>query len=287
MALDIDALSNTRAVEYEVRTPEDADGMFDILTYQKGGSVVRMLEQWLGIRRVPRRCAPLPRPLPAREHRDHRSVGRARGTRPTSRRAASWTRGSSSPGSPRSPCEPDGDGVRLTQRRFRYDGADATEQWSIPMLVRACDRVRRRPKPVLLDDDTTTIPHDAARCAVVLNAGGEGFYRVAYPPGVARRDSSRAGADAARALRRSSTTRGPAVVAGHACRPPSSSTSRARLDDETDVVVWRALVARLRNLTRLVDGDALDALRVRRSARSCARRSPARAGTRRADEGPA
>ena len=53
MALDIDALSNTRTVEYEVHTPEDADGMFDVLTYQKGGSVVRMLEQWLGAGRVP------------------------------------------------------------------------------------------------------------------------------------------------------------------------------------------------------------------------------------------
>ena len=29
-------------------TPEDADGMFDLLTYQKGGSVLRMLERWLG-----------------------------------------------------------------------------------------------------------------------------------------------------------------------------------------------------------------------------------------------
>ncbi|MGH8977292.1 MAG: M1 family metallopeptidase, partial [Acidimicrobiia bacterium] len=47
-ALDVDALSNTRAVEYEVSTPEDADAMFDVLTYLKGGSVVRMLERWLG-----------------------------------------------------------------------------------------------------------------------------------------------------------------------------------------------------------------------------------------------
>src|SRR4051794_28680334 len=47
-ALDVDALENTRTVEYEVITPEDADGMFDILTYQKGGSVLRMLERWLG-----------------------------------------------------------------------------------------------------------------------------------------------------------------------------------------------------------------------------------------------
>ena len=48
VALDTDALSNTRTVEYPVHTPEDADGMFDILTYQKGGSVLRMLERWLG-----------------------------------------------------------------------------------------------------------------------------------------------------------------------------------------------------------------------------------------------
>ncbi len=47
-ALDVDALENTRTVEYEVITPADADGMFDLLTYQKGGSVLRMLERWLG-----------------------------------------------------------------------------------------------------------------------------------------------------------------------------------------------------------------------------------------------
>ena len=47
-ALEVDALASTRPVEYEVHSPEDADGMFDVLTYQKGGSVVRMLEQYLG-----------------------------------------------------------------------------------------------------------------------------------------------------------------------------------------------------------------------------------------------
>ena len=41
--------SRARApIEYEVITPEDADGMFDVLTYDKGGSVLRMLERWLG-----------------------------------------------------------------------------------------------------------------------------------------------------------------------------------------------------------------------------------------------
>ncbi len=30
------------------RSPADADGMFDVLTYQKGGALLRMLEQYLG-----------------------------------------------------------------------------------------------------------------------------------------------------------------------------------------------------------------------------------------------
>jgi puromycin-sensitive aminopeptidase len=48
MALDIDALHTTRPIEYEVVSPDDAEGMYDMLTYEKGGSVLRMLEQYLG-----------------------------------------------------------------------------------------------------------------------------------------------------------------------------------------------------------------------------------------------
>ena len=48
MALDIDSLNSTRAIEYPVISPSDADGMFDLITYEKGGSILRMLEQFLG-----------------------------------------------------------------------------------------------------------------------------------------------------------------------------------------------------------------------------------------------
>jgi len=48
LALQIDALHSTRAIEYDVISPEDTQGMFDVLTYEKGGSVLRMLEQYLG-----------------------------------------------------------------------------------------------------------------------------------------------------------------------------------------------------------------------------------------------
>ncbi|HEU4356814.1 MAG TPA: M1 family metallopeptidase, partial [Actinomycetota bacterium] len=47
VAFDIDALGATRPIEYPVHSPNDANGMFDTLTYIKGASVLRMLEQYL------------------------------------------------------------------------------------------------------------------------------------------------------------------------------------------------------------------------------------------------
>jgi puromycin-sensitive aminopeptidase len=47
-AMRIDGLHTTRPIEYEVVSPDDARGMFDVLTYKKGGSVLRMLQQYLG-----------------------------------------------------------------------------------------------------------------------------------------------------------------------------------------------------------------------------------------------
>ncbi|HEX4902924.1 MAG TPA: M1 family metallopeptidase, partial [Acidimicrobiales bacterium] len=47
-AFDVDALDSTRPIEYPVRSPNDAHGMFDTLTYTKGAAVLRMLEQYLG-----------------------------------------------------------------------------------------------------------------------------------------------------------------------------------------------------------------------------------------------
>jgi puromycin-sensitive aminopeptidase len=47
-AMSIDGLHTTRPIEFVVESPADARGMFDLLTYEKGGSVLRMLEQHLG-----------------------------------------------------------------------------------------------------------------------------------------------------------------------------------------------------------------------------------------------
>jgi puromycin-sensitive aminopeptidase len=48
IAMQVDGLHTTRSIEYEVVSPDDTKGMFDVLTYEKGGSVLRMLELYLG-----------------------------------------------------------------------------------------------------------------------------------------------------------------------------------------------------------------------------------------------
>src|SRR5215813_12012346 len=47
-AMGVDGLVHTRPIEFEVRAPRDCEAMFDLLTYEKGASVLRMLEQHLG-----------------------------------------------------------------------------------------------------------------------------------------------------------------------------------------------------------------------------------------------
>jgi len=47
-ALAVDAVHSTRPIEYPVGPPKEAEGMFDLLTYEKGCGVLRMLEQYIG-----------------------------------------------------------------------------------------------------------------------------------------------------------------------------------------------------------------------------------------------
>ena len=47
-ALALDALASTHPVRAEVRTVAEATESFDLITYEKGGAVLRMIEGWLG-----------------------------------------------------------------------------------------------------------------------------------------------------------------------------------------------------------------------------------------------
>ncbi len=74
-AMQVDGLKSTRPIEFPVERPEEAAGMFDVLTYEKGASVLRMLEQYLGADAFRDGIGSYLQRHSLRQCRDHRSCG--------------------------------------------------------------------------------------------------------------------------------------------------------------------------------------------------------------------
>jgi puromycin-sensitive aminopeptidase len=180
-ALATDGLHATRSIEIEVGAPEEAEAMFDVLTYQKGGSVLRMLEQYLG-EEVFRRG--IGRYLRTHHHANTETSDlwdalEAESGEPVRATMESWIFQGGHP-LVRVATTAAGDAVVLSQQRFLYRG-EADERWAVPVNLRASvggEIVQRR---VLLDEETTVDLGGPADW-VVVNEGGWGFYRTEYTP---------------------------------------------------------------------------------------------------------
>ncbi|MDQ1379797.1 MAG: puromycin-sensitive aminopeptidase, partial [Actinomycetota bacterium] len=252
-ALDVDALEHTRTVEYEVVTPEDADGMFDLLTYQKGGSVLRMLERWLGadafragVRHYLARYQ-----LSNTETTDLWDALEEATGKPVRRIMDTWI---FQPGFPVVSVD---DGV-IEQRRFSYGSQPHDEKWVLPVLARV--HTAESSQTMSLLSDAQPLPLEAPEDSlVVLNAGGEGFYRVAY---TTEARAALLDGDVLQPLERFALVDDlwASVLAGDATAAELLTCAR-RFADEADPVVWRVVIGHLRAAARLVEGDALERMR--------------------------
>lgn len=256
-AFDTDALAATRPIEYPVASPADAEGMFDILTYEKGASVVRMLEQHLGpdafrdgIRRY----------LGAHAYGNTETgdlwdaLGASTGA-PVRDIAESWIfQGGHPLVSVRRGDSPDD--LVITQRLFRYLASDDTSSWVIPIGLRWADATGTiRELDLRLDAPETIVDLEAEPAWVIANRGASGFYRTAYAEDLG-------GALAAVALEVADPTERytlvddawAAVVAGST--PISAIVELIRgLATETDLSVWRRIAGVVANLDRIASPD--------------------------------
>jgi puromycin-sensitive aminopeptidase len=183
----IDGLQSTRPIEFPVHRPEDAQAMFDVLTYQKGAAVLRMLQQYLGEQTFRDGVN-----LYLKKHEygntetgDLWDALEEASGQPVRRTMDSWI---FQEGYPLLSIEAEQGGGQLTlsQQRFLYldgDGSDARPgrpTWQVPVIVRAAAGSRGEELRLLLSDERANlrIPNDSDW--VVGNAGGHGFYRVRY-----------------------------------------------------------------------------------------------------------
>ncbi len=259
LAFEVDSLASTRSVEYPVEAPADADGMFDVLTYQKGGALLRMLEQYLGEEGF---RAGVNRYLRTHAYGNTETgdlwdaIEAMNPDTPVRRLMDSWIW---QPGYPLVTARLDGADLVLAQQRFAFGDTDDPSLWVVPLHLRNGDDERK----VLLDGAELRVPLAHPDAAVVVNAGGHGFVRVGYDAALRNR------LDATTLPTLSTIERynlvddaWNEVVAGRLGAAELLDFLDAFADDR-DLAVWQAMAAALRGVGRLVDGDAHAAFRRR------------------------
>ena len=247
-AFETDALEATRPIEIDVGWPHEAEAMFDILTYEKGAALVRMLEQYLGeepfrdgIRHYLTRHA-----YANTETHDLWDAIEETTGQPVRAMMDTWIYQGGYP-----VLSLDREAGRIRQRRFRADGTPDPASWVVPVRMSTADGEAR----TLVSDVSEALPDDIAPDEVAsLNRRASGFYRVRLPdetlaaigrngPGSLDEVERYSLLDDTWAL----------VVAGDV-----AATAFVELIDgfagDDDPTVWRRITAALGSLVDLLDG---------------------------------
>ena len=191
-ALGLDGLRNSHAIEATVEDPAEIRELFDAISYSKGGSVLRMLEEYVGAETFRRGL---------RDYRGRHAYANARGMHlwesineaaeadgagpgvPVTTLMEAWIKQVGYPVVTAEVARTEGAvSVGSAQARFCYDhlfGADGdAETWPVPLSVARAGS--SDPLKSVLSGRDARIELDAGGW-IKLNAGQTGFFRVAYP----------------------------------------------------------------------------------------------------------
>ncbi len=254
-ALHVDGLWSSRPIEFPVAAPRDADAMFDVLTYEKGAAVLRMLEQYLGpevFRAGVRRYLVEHRYANAETTDLWKALGEAT-TDPVPAIMDGWI---FRPGYPVVTVGPDpaGAGLILAQRRFTYlpDGAREPELWHVPVTLRVSLSGQVRRIRLLLGSAEERVALEGTPDWVVVNEGGHGFYRVRYAPDLLAGLTGRL-YEALSAIERFGLVNDAWAAALAGLMPAAEYLElTAHFRGETDRNVWAALVGSFGSLYRVI-----------------------------------
>jgi len=173
----VDSLKNSRPVEFEVETPEQAEEMFDVLTYEKGSTVLKMFEMFVGEKVFQ---AGVQKYLNKFKFKNTHSsdlwdcLTEESGI-PLNKMLPTWIK---QPGFPIIEVQKVDEKFELKQSKFLIDGSTDDSLWEIPVNVRFLDN--GMVKTVL--QNSKTLELEALGEVPFINNGGWAFYHVVYSP---------------------------------------------------------------------------------------------------------
>jgi aminopeptidase N len=189
-AMNLDSLASTRAIHSPVETPDEIEGSFDAIAYEKGASVMRMIEGYLGADTFRKGV---------NAYLEHHAYGNA-----TSEDF--WTAMTAASGKPIDRilptfvnypgvpvidvalrCDGAGTQLTLTNDRFFTDAAMATlargpSSWQIPVCIKTSHQ--RTASCQVVTGRAPALALGSASCEpwAFVNAGAHGYFRTAYSP---------------------------------------------------------------------------------------------------------
>ncbi len=290
-AFATDALVSTRPVEYPVHSPAEAEDMFDVITYEKGAALVRMLEQYLGadVFRAGVRLYLHRHAYGNTVTEDLWNALAEASDQPVREIMDNWIHQG---GYPAVAATVDDHGVNLSQRHFALNPEQSDQRiWSVPLRLRFVtpdgETVEQR---LVLDETSRIVTLSAGTKLVTVNSGASGFYREDLSAealaGIISGDRTggdytggdytahertggdytaheRTGGDYTAHERTANERHGliddawAATVSGGLDAANFVDLILSGFAGESDLTVWQAITAALTHLRRLVAGDAL------------------------------
>ena len=181
--MSLDGLENSHPIESEVNNPDEVSQLFDAISYSKGASIIRMLEEFLspGIFQSGLRDYLNTNAYANAEGRDLWSAMEVASGTDVPAMMDTWIKQIGYPVIEVSKGQfTDGNSnLGLTQKRFLYSGPNQDETlWHVP--ITAMSSVEGSVTAELMTERTLNVPFPLDSDWVKINSGTTGFYRVKY-----------------------------------------------------------------------------------------------------------
>ncbi|KAK6248932.1 hypothetical protein QUC31_020497 [Theobroma cacao] len=191
--LGLDGLAESHPIEVEINHASELDEIFDMISYKKGASIIRMLQDYLGGQHFQNSLASyIKRHAWSNARTEDLWAALTEGCdEPVSKIMNSWTK---QKGYPVVTVKMENQTLQIEQSQFLYSGSRGDGQWIIPMTFCCGDYDSR--KSFLLEKKSQTHDmksffsdsdksNDPARSWIKLNVDQIGFFRVKYDQGLA------------------------------------------------------------------------------------------------------
>ncbi len=181
VAMGLDSLKTTHPIDVKVNSPAEIREIFDAISYDKGGCVLRMLEHYVG---EPNFQKGLKKYLSDFKYQNAKgqdlwdAIGKA-SKMPVSSMVNTWLK---QPGFPLVEINQDGNNLKLKQKKYllESDKKFGKGLWSIPLSIGLESEISQK----LFSAKSMSLKLPKNTLGFVANYGRNGFYRVRYDKGI-------------------------------------------------------------------------------------------------------